>query len=144
RRRGETAMSIQTPRRAARRAAAPAPTGLGDVLVPGADGYEEAPRTDGAVRSPALVVRPRDAAQVAAAVAHAGRPAQPLSVRSGGHGMAGRATNAGGMVVDLRHLDSVEVVDPRRRVVRVGAGATWGQVAAALAPHGLAVTSGDT
>ena len=28
--------------------------------------------------------------------------------------------------------------------MRIGGGATWGQVAAALAPHGLAISSGDT
>jgi FAD/FMN-containing dehydrogenase len=138
-------MSIQTPRRATA-AATPAgpPAGLGDVLVPGDDGYDDARRTVFAVGRPALVARPHDEAEVAAAVRHAARAGLTLSVRSGGHGMTGRATNDGGLVIDLRHLDSVEVVDPQRHVVRVGAGATWGRVAAALAPHGLAITSGDT
>ncbi|MFF2454300.1 FAD-binding oxidoreductase [Isoptericola sp. NPDC058082] len=120
------------------------PAGLGDVVVPGDDGYEEARRTVFATGSPALVTRPRDEAEVAAAVAYAAREGLPLSVRSGGHGLTGRATNDGGLVVDLRHLDAVEVVDAHHRLVRVGAGATWGRVAAALAPHGLAISSGDT
>ncbi|MFE7406927.1 FAD-binding oxidoreductase [Isoptericola sp. NPDC057559] len=135
-------MSIQAPRRT------PAPTavgtGLGDVLVPGDEGYDDARRTVFATGTPALVVRPRGEAEVAAALAYAAREGLALSVRSGGHGLTGRATNDGGMVVDLRHLDAVEVVDPHRHVVRVGAGATWGKVAAALAPHGLGVTAGDT
>ena len=37
----------------------------------------------------------------------------------------------------------MEVLDRRSRLVRVGAGARWGSVAEALAPHGLAISSGD-
>jgi FAD/FMN-containing dehydrogenase len=48
------------------------------------------------------------------------------------------------MVLDLAHLDDVEVLDAERRLVRVGGGATWGRVAAALEPHGWAITAGDT
>ncbi|MFC7878693.1 FAD-binding oxidoreductase [Isoptericola sp. NPDC057391] len=134
-------MSIQAPSNQAVRRT---PAGLGDVVLPGDDGYEDARRTVFATGSPALVTRPRTEAEVAAAVAYAAREGLPLSVRSGGHGLTGHATNDGGLVVDLRHLDAVEVVDPHRRLVRVGAGATWGRVAAALAPHGLGISSGDT
>ncbi|MCZ2261046.1 FAD-binding oxidoreductase [Isoptericola sp. QY 916] len=134
-------MSIQAP---STQALGRTPAGLGDVVVPGDDDYEDARRTVFATGSPALVTRPRDEAEVAAAVTYAARAGLPLSVRSGGHGLTGRATNDGGIVVDLRRLDAVEVVDPHRRLVRVGAGATWGPVAAALAPHGLGISSGDT
>ena len=65
-------------------------------------------------------------------------------MRSGGHSPLGHSTNTGGMVIDLAHLDAVEVLDAERRLVRVGGGATWGKVAAALDPHGWALTSGDT
>jgi FAD/FMN-containing dehydrogenase len=47
-------------------------------------------------------------------------------------------------VIDLRYLSSVDVIDEKRRLVRIGGGATWGRVAAALAPHDLAISSGDT
>ena len=47
-------------------------------------------------------------------------------------------------MIDLSGLASVEVIDKERHLVRIGGGATWGQVAAALAPHGLAISSGDT
>ena len=50
----------------------------------------------------------------------------------------------GGVVIDLRHLREVRVLDPVTRQVRVGAGATWGAVAATLQRTGLALTSGDT
>jgi FAD binding domain len=47
-------------------------------------------------------------------------------------------------VIDLSRLADVEIIDKERHLVRIGGGATWGQVAAALAPHGLAISSGDT
>ena len=68
----------------------------------------------------------------------------PVAVRSGGHSPLGHGTNTGEMVIDLAHLDDVEILDARRRLVRVGGGATWGRVAAALDPHGWALTAGDT
>lgn len=49
-----------------------------------------------------------------------------------------------GVVIDLSELAVVEIIDHERHLVRVGGGATWGQVAAALGPHGLAISSGDT
>jgi FAD/FMN-containing dehydrogenase len=116
----------------------------GEVLAPGQDGYDEAAATVFAIGTPDLVVRPRDPAGVAAALRYAAHRGLPVSVRSGGHSPAGHGTNDGGMVIDLRHLRAVRVIDRDTRLVRVGAGATWGEVAAALRPDGLALTSGDT
>ncbi|XRQ12306.1 FAD-binding oxidoreductase, partial [Actinomadura welshii] len=94
--------------------------------------------------APGLVLRPRDTAGVADALAFARRhPHLPLGVRSGGHGISGRSTNDGGIVIDLRELNAVEVLDEAARRVRVGAGARWKDVAAALEPYGWALTSGD-
>jgi len=97
--------------------------------------------------SPGLVLRPRDTAEVVEALAFArAQPVTrevPLSVRSGGHGISGRSTNDGGIVLDLGALDRIEVLDDAARLVRVGPGARWGEVAAALAPRGWAITSGD-
>ncbi|MCA5892235.1 FAD-binding protein [Isoptericola sp. NEAU-Y5] len=121
-------------------------TGLGETFVPGDEGFAEASGTLFPAGTPDVVVRPRDEGEVAGAVRAAARAGAALSVRSGGHGLLGHGAD-GGMMLDLRHLDSVEVVDrtpSRHRVVRVGAGATWGRVAAALAPHGLGITAGDT
>lgn len=116
----------------------------GEVLAPGADGYAEAAATLFAAGTPDLVVRPRDAAGVAAAVRHATAAGLAITVRSGGHSMAGLSTHTDGMVIDLRNLRGVEVLDRARRRVRIGAGATWGAVAAALAWYGLGLTAGDT
>ncbi len=116
----------------------------GEVLLPGDDGYDEAARAFMAEGAPALVVRPRTPDEVAEAVAHAVADDLAVSVRSGGHSPAGHGTNIGGMVIDLTHLDAIEVLDAERRLVRVGAGATWGQVAEALDPFGWGLTAGDT
>lgn len=112
------------------------------IVRPGDEQYDQLSRTFTHTGSPALIVRPGDAQEVAAAVTQAAKEDLVLSVRSGGHSGAGYGTNDGGMVVDLSRIDGVEVLDGD--VVRIGAGATWGQVAAALAGHGLVISSGDT
>jgi FAD/FMN-containing dehydrogenase len=115
-----------------------------ETLRPGDADYDAAARVFFGTGAPAVVVRPRDADEVAAALTHAARRKLAVSVRSGGHSPLGHSTNTGGMVIDLAHLDHVEVLDADRRLVRVGGGATWGRVAAALEPHGWALTAGDT
>ncbi|MDN3352277.1 FAD-binding oxidoreductase [Actinomadura sp. DC4] len=116
----------------------------GEVLAPGMDGYAEAAAALFATGTPDLVVRPPDEDGVAAALRHATSAGMAVTVRSGGHSMAGLSTHTGGMVIDLRNLCGVEVLDLPGRRVRVGAGATWGAVADALAPYGLGLTAGDT
>jgi FAD/FMN-containing dehydrogenase len=116
----------------------------GDIIEPDAPGYDAARGSVLVAGSPAYVLRPRDVADVRAAVRFAADSALPLSVRGGGHGFAGFGTNDGGVVVDLGALADVTVVDAARRRVRIGGGATWGGVATALAPYGLAISSGDT
>ena len=117
---------------------------IADALRPGDDGYDAAARTFFATGQPALVVRPREPGEVAAALRYATVHRLAVSVRSGGHSPLGHSTNTGGMVIDLRRLDHVEILDRERRLVRVGGGATWGRVAEALAPYRWAITAGDT
>jgi len=93
--------------------------------------------------APGLVLRPADAAQVRSALLYAREQDVDLAVRSGGHGISGRATTDGGIVIDLGALNRVEVLDPATGRIRVGAGARWGEVAQALAPYGLGMSSGD-
>ena len=116
----------------------------GDIIEPGAAEYESASRSLFASGSPAYVLRPQSVGDVQAGVRFATRSGLVLSVRGGGHGFPGFGTNDGGVVIDLSNLAGVEIVDEEQHLVRVGGGATWGQVAAALAPHGLAISSGDT
>ncbi|WP_329303825.1 FAD-binding oxidoreductase [Streptomyces sp. NBC_00659] len=94
--------------------------------------------------APATVIFPESVEETAVALAYARTRGTVVSVRSGGHGISGRSTNDGGVVVDVSRLDDVAVLDRTRRRVRIGAGARWGRVAQILAPHGLAISSGDT
>ena len=93
--------------------------------------------------TPGLVLRPQTPDQVAEALAYARTQDVPLAIRSGGHGVSGRSTNDGGIVLDVGKLDSVEVVDAHTGRIRVGPGARWGEVALVLQPHGLGMSSGD-
>jgi FAD/FMN-containing dehydrogenase len=116
----------------------------GDLIEPDTAEYEQARRSLFASGAPALVLRPRGGSDVRAAVRFAADSGFALAVRGGGHGFPGFGTNDGGVVIDLRALATVEVVDHARDIVRIGGGATWGQVADGLAPHGLAISAGDT
>ena len=121
------------------------PAELADhAIEPGDAAYARTRSTYMRGGSPGLVLRPGDSDEVALAVDFARRHSDvPLGVRSGGHGISGRSTNDGGIVIDLARLDGMEVLDSSRRLVRIGAGARWKDVAAFLAPHGWALSSGD-
>ncbi|MCA2223595.1 FAD-binding oxidoreductase [Nonomuraea aurantiaca] len=116
----------------------------GDIIEPGAAEYTSASRSILASGSPACVLRPKSVEDVRAGVTFAAGAGLSLSVRGGGHSFAGFGTLDDGVVIDLSRLADVEVIDKERHLVRIGGGATWGQVVAALAPHGLAISSGDT
>jgi alkanesulfonate monooxygenase SsuD/methylene tetrahydromethanopterin reductase-like flavin-dependent oxidoreductase (luciferase family) len=120
--------------------------GLPDSLTavePGDFGYARVRSTYMRGGAPGLVIQPRDVTEVVDALAFARDQDVPLAVRSGGHGISGRSTNDGGIVIDLAGLHAIEVLDRADRLVRVEAGARWKDVAAALAPHGWALSSGD-
>ncbi|RIQ28172.1 FAD-binding oxidoreductase [Jiangella rhizosphaerae] len=120
------------------------PGGLRDRAVrPGDRRYPLLRSTYTRVSAPSLVLLPESPAEVAASLEVARDSGLPLSVRSGGHGLSGRSSNDGGIVLDVSAMNGVEVLDEDARLVRVGAGARWANVAAALAPHGWAISSGD-
>ncbi|SDS67873.1 FAD-binding oxidoreductase [Microlunatus soli] len=116
----------------------------GDIIGPGDQGYEAASRTVFGAGQPIRVLCPATVRDVQDAVGSAAQAAIPLSVRGGGHSFAGFGTNEGGVVIDLRHLAEVQLIDPDTHRVRIGGGATWGQVSTALAGEGLAISAGDT
>ncbi|GAA4583604.1 hypothetical protein GCM10023194_21380 [Planotetraspora phitsanulokensis] len=93
--------------------------------------------------SPGLVLSVTNATEVAEAIGFARTQSVPLATRSAGHGISGRSTNDGGIVIDLSAMRGVEVLDPKAGTVRVQPGARWIEVAQALAPYGLAISSGD-
>ncbi len=115
----------------------------GQVLVPAGDGYEQARRIwNGMIdKRPALIVRCEGTADVIAAVDFAREHGVPLSVRGGGHNVAGKALCDDGLVIDLSPMRAVHV-DPDARVVRAGGGATLGDIDHETQAFGLAVPLG--
>lgn len=115
----------------------------GELLLPEATGYEEARRVyNGLIdKRPALIARPREAADVAAVIAFAQENDLEVSIRGGGHGVAGRAVADGALMIDLSLMKQVRI-DPDARTAHAGAGATWGEFNDAAAEHGLATTGG--
>ena len=95
--------------------------------------------------APGIVFQTKHTGQVVEAVRFARSHTHlPLGIRSGGHGIRGRSTNDGGIVIDLSRMAKIEVLDPSIRLVRIEPGARWMDVAAALAPLGWALSSGDS
>ena len=92
-------------------------------------------------RAPAVVVRASSVEDVVEAIRFARASGLPLSVRSGGHSAAGWSLCDGGLVVDMRDIDSIEV-DPNARVAKVGGGCLTGAVDRACQAHGLATVTG--
>jgi hypothetical protein len=92
-------------------------------------------------RHPALIAFAANAGDAATVVSFAASHGLTLAVRGGGHNGAGLGTCDDGVVLDLSGLKEIEV-DPEARTVRVGGGATWGEVDAATNEHGLATPSG--
>jgi alkanesulfonate monooxygenase SsuD/methylene tetrahydromethanopterin reductase-like flavin-dependent oxidoreductase (luciferase family)/FAD/FMN-containing dehydrogenase len=113
------------------------------AVEPGDKAYRRVRSTYIRAGAPGLVLRPGNPAEVAEALTYAREQDGPLSIRSGGHGISGRSTNVDGIVIDLGQLNAIDVLDPATGRVRLGPGARWGEVAQALARHGLGMSSGD-
>lgn len=115
----------------------------GQLIQQGDADYEEARRVFNAMidRRPRLIVRCADVADVMACVNYARQEGLVLSVRGGGHNVAGFATNDDGLVIDLSPMKGIQV-DPERQTVRAQGGCTWGDLDHATHPFGLATPGG--
>ncbi|HZD53015.1 MAG TPA: FAD-binding oxidoreductase [Woeseiaceae bacterium] len=113
------------------------------TLLPGEQGYDEARTVWNAMidERPAAIARCRNAADVTAAVRAARAAGVAVSVRGGGHNVAGSAVRDGAMMIDLSGMRGVSV-DPERRTARVEGGATLADLDRASQAHGLAVPAG--
>ncbi|MFI9552895.1 FAD-binding oxidoreductase [Nonomuraea endophytica] len=114
----------------------------GRVLLADDDGFEQAATAwNLTVRQPvAAVVEAADADDVAALVRYARRAGMTVTAQPSGHGASGDVD--GLILLRTGLLNDVEV-RAQERVVRVGAGAKWGQVLAATGPLGLTALSGS-
>ena len=115
----------------------------GELLAAGDAGYDAARAVHNGLidKRPALIARCRGAGDIAAAIHLARAHGLEISVRGGGHNVAGRAVTEGGVMIDLSLMRGV-LVDPVARTAVAEGGATWGDFNAATQQHGLATTGG--
>jgi FAD/FMN-containing dehydrogenase len=115
----------------------------GRALRPSDSRFDEAIRIWNGMFSkrPALVVQPLSADDVRAAIRFARANGILLSIKGGGHNIAGTSLADGGLTLDMSRMRSVEV-DAERRLARVGPGCLLGDVDRATQEHGLATVLG--
>ena len=115
----------------------------GSVLTPGHGRYDAARAVHNGLvdRRPAVIVRARSAQDVVAALACARSGGFEVSVRGGGHNVAGRAVTDGGVMIDLAEMKHISI-DPTQRTATAQGGVTWNELNEAAGAHGLAVTGG--
>jgi FAD/FMN-containing dehydrogenase len=115
----------------------------GRLIGPEGADYDEARKVYNAMidKRPALIAQCAGPEDVIKALAFARDHDLLVAIRGGGHNGAGLGTCEDGVVIDLS-LMNVVGVDPEARTVRVGGGATWGDVDSATNEHGLATPSG--
>ena len=115
----------------------------GALLQPGEEGYDEARRVwNGEIdRRPALIARCAGADDVVEAIRFARERDLVVSVRGGGHSVAGHAVCDDGVMIDLSLMKAVSV-DPGRRTARAAGGLLWSELDRATQRHGLATTGG--
>ena len=116
---------------------------VGEVLLPGAPGYDSARRVFNAMvdRRPAVIARLANAEDVRRAVLFAREHGLPLVVKGGGHNVAGTAVGDGGLMLDLSAMKAV-AVDPARRVAVAQPGLLLGELDRATQARGLATPLG--
>ena len=115
----------------------------GTVLTPDDESYDDVRRVHNGLidRHPALIARCLGTADIADAIRFAGDNGLEITVRGGGHNVAGRAVADGAVMIDLSLMKGM-YVDQDARTVRAQGGVLWGELNRETAVHGLAVTGG--
>jgi len=115
----------------------------GELVSPADPGYEQIRRVHNGLidKRPGLIARCRTVPDIVDAVTIGREQATEISVRGGGHSVAGLAVTDGGLMIDLSPMKGIKV-DRRRRTVWAQGGVTWNEFNRAAACHGLATTGG--
>ncbi len=115
----------------------------GEVVLPGDANYDEVREIWNAMidRKPALIARCKSADDVVQAVKFGREQELLVSIRGGGHNIAGNAVCDDGLMIDLSLMKNVEVNLEARRA-RVEPGCTLGDFDAVVQKHGLATPTG--
>ena len=112
-------------------------------LEPSTPAYEAACEIWNAAarRKPLAIAKCRSGDDVAAAVKSATTAGLAVSVRGGGHNIAGTALADGALTIDLTEMRDI-TIDAKNHLAHVGGGATWAELDAAAQEHGLATPGG--
>lgn len=115
----------------------------GITLCRGDAGYDEVRSVwNGMIEKyPAVIVQCSGTADVITAVNFARQENLPLSVKGGGHNVAGKAVCDHGLMIDLSPMNNVRV-DPVARRGRAGGGALWSDFDHEAQAFGLTCTGG--
>ena len=115
----------------------------GSILRPGDEGWDEAVLVwNGMVATvPALVVQPATAGDVVAAIELAREHGLLLSIKGGGHNIAGTSLAEHGLTLDMSRMRAI-TVDPDAKLAHVGPGCLLQDVDRATQEHGLATVLG--
>ena len=115
----------------------------GSLLRHGDGGYDEARKLfNGMIdHRPALIARCAGAADVIAAVQFARQHDLLVSIKGGGHGVAGKAVCDGGLMIDFSRMKSIRV-DPTERTVRAEPGVLGAELDRETQAFGLATPVG--
>ncbi|SEF24672.1 FAD/FMN-containing dehydrogenase [Amycolatopsis pretoriensis] len=115
----------------------------GRALFPGDEQYDVRRRVWNGMhdRQPAMIARCGSAAEVSAVLRWARSEGLAVSVRGGGHNVAGSAVADNAVMVDLALLNAVGV-DPVAMIAVAGGGALLRDLDAATTTHGLACPAG--
>jgi FAD/FMN-containing dehydrogenase len=92
-------------------------------------------------RCPALIARCMNANDIVSAVRLAREHDLAVSIKGGGHSVAGRSVCEGGLMIDLSGMREVKV-DPERKIASVEPGAILADMDSATQKYGLATTGG--
>src|SRR2546430_17743339 len=114
----------------------------GEILAPDDAGYDDARRIHNGLidKRPRLIARCLHTADVVDAVNFGRDEALEISVRGGGHNVAGKAVTDGGLMVDLSRMEGVHV-DPVCQPVRARAGGPVAGLDRATAAFGHATAT---
>jgi FAD/FMN-containing dehydrogenase len=115
----------------------------GSLLYPDDDGFADATLIwNGMIKKrPALVVRPASTGDVVRTVNFVRDNELEVSIKGGGHNIAGLALSDGGITLDMSAMNGVDV-DADAHLARVGPGCNLGDVDRVTQEHGLASTLG--
>lgn len=91
---------------------------------------------------PLLIVRVKSPEDIIETITFAKENKWPIAIRSGGHSTRSLGAGDQSVLIDLSDMNQIEI-DAEKMTAKIETGATWGEVAGALQPYGLALTSGD-